>query len=494
MNPYFHIGICAASLLQMFSTSLLGAERPNVLFIVVDDLRPTLGCYEDKVAVTPNIDRLAAEGMCFQNAFCQLAVCCPSRLSLLSGRRPDAIQVWDLKTHFREAHPELISLPQHFRNNGYFTQSIGKVFHGSGKPSKDPISWSKEPLFDYVRDPKLRYGTKHNLSGEGLKRDSYEAAAVSDDYYVDGKVCNAALAALKNCERENQPFFLAVGFRKPHLPFCAPTKYWELYEPLGLPSLGHSEHPSGAPEFATRSWLELEGYRDIPDSGPATENKVQLLRQGYYACVSYVDALVGKLLGQLGELDLANDTIVVLWSDHGFHLGEQGLWTKANNYELSTRVPLIISVPSQTKPELNSKFGRCDALVELVDVYPTLVDLCNLPPVDGLEGTSLLPLWSDPMQAWKPVVFHQYPRMMKGSRHKSHGEVMGYAVRSKSYRYVAWRDWQTQKTLSHELYDMRVEPVELKNLADNAEHFAILQQMQRYLDEGWRAAVPSVGR
>ncbi|MGI9429985.1 MAG: sulfatase, partial [Bythopirellula sp.] len=355
-----------AALLSQAAGARETASRYNVLFIAVDDLRPALGCYGDHVAITPNIDRLASRGTVFNRAYCQQAVCSPSRLSLLTGRRPDTIRVWDLATHFRDAIPDVVTLPQHFKNHGYHTQSVGKIFHGSGKPAKDPPSWSVDPQYDSVRDPKLRYALSENLQGKGLKRSAAEAADVADNVYIDGIVCEAAVQALAEFKRmydglpspskqagtdskarptKGQPFFLAVGFHKPHLPFCAPQKYWDLYERAIIPLPANDEHPQAAPELATRSWQELEGYTDIPNEGNLTIEKARELRHGYYACVSYVDTLVGRLLDELTKLELAEHTVVVLWGDHGYHLGEQGLWTKANNYELSTRVPLIISVP-----------------------------------------------------------------------------------------------------------------------------------------------------
>ena len=254
-----------------------------------------------------------------------------------------------------------------------------------------------------------------NLSGEGLKRSSSEAADVDDSHYVDGKVCNASLQAVRALKATR--FFLAVGFRKPHLPFCAPRKYWDLYDRAKIPLPVSSEHPRDAPELATRSWKELEGYRDIPRvaDGAASwlsEDKIRELRHGYHACVSYVDSLVGRLLNELEELELADKTIVVLWGDHGYHLGEQGLWTKANNFELATRVPLIVSVPGVRTHQTRTK-----ALVELVDIYPTLANLCGIPlPTANsrtMEGTSLRPLLNRPNQAWKRAAFSQFPRFLE---------------------------------------------------------------------------------
>ena len=471
-------------LLGFLSIVQTAISASNVLFIAIDDLRPALGCYGDRTAVSPNIDALAKRGTTFTRAYCQMAVCSPSRLSLLTGRRPDTIEVWDLKTHFRKAKPKIVTLPQHFKNNGYHTRSIGKIFHGSGKPSKDPVSWSKEPLYDYVRDPKLRYSTEANLKGEGLKRAASESADAPDDSYTDGIVCDAALSALNDLKAAGRPFFLAVGFRKPHLPFCAPRKYWDLYEREDIAAPISTRHPKDAPELAVRSWMELEGYTDIPKDGNIPAAKIQELRHGYYACVSYVDAQVGRMLTRLGKLGLSESTVVVLWGDHGFHLGEQGLWTKANNYELSTRVPLIISVPRQDNAGSTTK-----ALVELVDVYPTLTDICGLKTPKGLEGDSLKPLIDQPSRSWKTAAFSQYPRPFKGNRHKSHGDIMGYSVRTDTHRYVEWREWKSRKIVARELYDHSTDRNEMTNVVDRDP--ALIAQFSRMISDGWKAARPA---
>lgn len=252
----------------------------------------------------------------------------------------------------------------------------------------------------------MRYASAKNLVGKGLKRSAAESADVPDSTYIDGIVCEAALKEMKQLNAQEKPFFLTVGFRKPHLPFCAPKKYWDLYDRADIPLPDPNVHPKGAPELALRSWKELEGYTDIPNDGKFSTAKIQELRHGYYACVSYIDALVGLLLSKVD-----GNTLIVLWGDHGFHLGEQGLWTKANNYELSTRVPLIIAMSGQKKMG-----AKTDALVELVDVYPTLTDLCGLDKPKGVEGISLKPLLANPNQPWKRAAFSQYPRMRKGSR------------------------------------------------------------------------------
>ncbi|MCZ6675134.1 MAG: sulfatase [Verrucomicrobia bacterium] len=462
------------------------SAAPNVLFIAIDDLRPNLACYGDEIAITPNFDRLAAKGTLFNRAYCQLAVCAPSRLSLLSGRRPDTNKVWDLSTHFREALPNIVSLPQHFKNNGYYTRSIGKIYHGSGAPMKDPPSWSEEPIYDSGRKHEWRYASPENLAVETLKREASEGEDVPDNTFVDGLVCDAAEEALDTFKEKQQPFFLGVGFRKPHLPFVAPKKYWDLYDRAEIPRPVSNSLPRGAPEYATRTWHELEGYTDIPeDLTQLSEEKIQELRHGYYACISYVDALIGHLLDRLEKLELSDNTIVCLWGDHGFHLGEQGLWTKANNYELAARVPLILSVPGQANQGATS-----NAFVELVDLYPTLADVCGLDVSSKLEGLSMKPLLSKPNRPWKTATFNQYPRMFEGVRHEKHGDVMGYAVRTDRYRYVEWKEWESGKVVASELYDHQTDPEEMINIASQIDQAATVFQHQRFLEAGWKGALP----
>jgi len=487
-RPLSALAVIAAAVLSQPADATEPSVRPNVLFIAIDDLRPALGCYGDTVAVTPNIDRLASRATVFRRAYCQQAVCCPSRLSLLTGRRPDTIRVWDLATHFRSALPEVVTLPQHFKNHGYHTRSIGKIFHGSGRPSQDPPSWSVPPQYDVIHDPKVRYARPENLEGKGLKRSATEAADVSDGTYIDGIVCDAARSALVELAESpsgDQPFFLAVGFRKPHLPFCAPQKYWDLYDRPEIPMPATAEHPQDAPELGVRSWRELEGYADIPEDGRLSIEKIRQLRHGYYACVSYVDAMVGRLLDKLRQQGLAENTVVVLWGDHGYHLGEQGLWTKANNYELSTRAPLIISAPQQANAG-----AKTDALVEFVDIYPTLADLCDLDAPVGTEGISMTPLMADPDRPWKQAVFSQYPRARQGNRHRSHGNIMGYAVRTDRYRYVEWREWETKRVVARELYDHAQDPNEMHNVAKEPLQSETARRLAGVLEDGPEAAVP----
>ena len=459
------------------TTAPVATDRPNVLFIAVDDLRTTLGCYGDAKAKTPNIDALARRGLRFDRAYCQQAVCNPSRQSLLTGRRPDSIRVWNLVEHFRQTAPDAVSHPQHFKDHGYHARSIGKVFHGQ-EPMADPASWSEPGVLEYggMRED---YQLAANRDGAG-KQAAVEVSDARDEEYLDGQVAARAAAALR--ELKDRPFFLAVGFRKPHLPFTAPRKYWDLYDAadLGPPP---DPHPSPTiPTLHLHDGVELRGYTDVPDEGPIPPDQVAQLRHGYYACVSFMDAQVGKVLAALDEAGLRERTIVVLWSDHGFHLGERGLWAKSTNFEIDARVPLILSTP-----QLKHRGVTTNALVELVDLFPTLVELCRLPMPDKLEGLSMVRLLDDPGRPWKSAAFTQFQRPW---RIKGAVTNMGYSVRTAQYRYVQWVERATGRVLAKELYDHAADPGETQNLADRADARDLIAQHAALLDQGWPAALP----
>ena len=456
------------------ASSATAAGKRNVLFIAVDDLRPALACYGDPIAITPNIDRLASRGTIFRRAYCQIAVCNPSRASLMTGRRPDEIKVWDLAAHFRDTLPDVVTLPQHFKNNGYLTRSIGKIYHGTGRPQKDPPSWSEPPVYDQRPPADMRYSSLHNFKGSGLKRDAYDDGEAADDNYVDGMVGDYAVKTLGLLNRLAQPFFLGVGFRKPHLPFSAPKKYWDLYDRDKIPMPRPGGHPEGAPELAVRSWNELETYRDVPLEGPIPEEKIRQLRHGYYACVSYIDGQIGRLLDELERTGLASNTVIALWGDHGFNLGEQGLWTKSNNYEWATHAPLIIAEP-------DGRAGERDELVEFVDIYPTLTELCGLSQPDGLAGVSLKALMDDPKAKGKRAAFSQFPRQKTGQRHKGAGDIMGYTVRTDRFRYVEWRVGLGGAVVARELYDHRGDSIESRNVAGEPRYRKQLQELAKLL-------------
>jgi len=478
-------------------------KKPNVLFIAVDDLRPELGCYGVEGIKSPNIDALASRGTLFTNAYCQQAVCSPSRTSLMTGLRPDTTRIYDLNTHFRLNLPDAVTLPQHFMNAGYHAQSFSKIYHGS---LNDPASWTvphtpgKAPGYVNEESLKIIEERKARLRAEGkklankvLEKDpntgailktkrskyrangpSWEAGNVDEDNaYRDGETADNAITCLREIYKE--PFFLAVGFLKPHLPFNAPKKYFDLYDPAKLSLASNPFPPKDAPALALTNWGELRNYSDIPQEGPVSDEKARELIHAYYACVSYTDAQIGRVLDELDRLGLRDNTVVVLWGDHGWHLGDHGLWCKHTNFEIATHAPLIVSAPWQRSPG-----KKTEALVEFVDIYPTLAELCGLAPRQELEGTNMAPLLDNPNLPWKKAAFSQYPR--EGG--------MGHTMRTQRYRYTEWVG-KSGDLVAVELYDHQLDPKENQNLANLPDKAEVVRELSDVLKAGWRAAVPS---
>ena len=458
----------------------------NVLFLVVDDLRPELGCYGMPIVKSPNIDALARTGIVFNRAYCQQALCCPSRTSVLTGCRPDTTQVSDNKTHFRLHLPDVVTLPQYFKERGYDARSLGKVFHDT---VLDPKSWSvqhwdaedqvygkAETLAELEMAKERPQGAdKHGVAQ--AKGPAWEDPDVPDNALRDGKVADRAIAVLD--EIKDKPFFLAVGFRKPHLPFVAPKKYYDLYQPEILQLASNPYLPKDMPPIAWEDSIELRlFYSGIPPKGtPIPDKTARKLIRGYCASVSYVDAQVGRVLAELDRLGLRDRTIVVLWGDHGWHLGEHQIWGKSHNFEVTTRAPLIFSVPGQAKRGVTS-----EALVEFVDIYPTLVDLCGIAVPAGLEGLSMVPVIEAPDRPWKQAAFSQYPRHA--------GKIMGYSMRTDRYRYTEWKKVDDNATMGVELYDHEKDSGENVNRAGQPEYQDLVAQLGRRLHAGWRAALP----
>jgi choline-sulfatase len=502
----------ACVLIQACSRDEAAEPRPpHVLFIAVDDLRPELGAYGNPHIRTPNIDRLAGEGTTFLQAHVQQAVCNPSRASLMTGLRPDSLGVWDLRTDFRQILPDVVTLPQHFMRNGYHTAAVGKIYHNV---IPDSLSWSEPKLHveGYPFDPDAVYRHPDNVAiqeerkaqileagdearyidryGEWyLKAGATEAVEGSDDLYYDGAQTDVAIEKLAKLASADRPFFFAIGYYRPHLPFNAPQKYWDLYDPAEIPPAAQPAVPEDGPPMAINNMRELRGYsdfRDVPHpfDGSLTEEDARRLKHGYYASVSYVDAQVGRLLDALDELGIADQTLVVLWGDHGWKLGEHGSWAKMTNYEVDTRAPLIVRAPSGL-----GAGAKVEALVEFVDIYPTLSELAGLPIPGHLHGTSLIPLMTEPGRAWKPAVFSQFLR--EGIWIAPDGiEYMGYAVRTDRYRYVVWVNWETGETAALELYDRHVDPGENANLAGDPDYAEVLNELETIRQAGWRAARP----
>ena len=461
-------------------------RKPNVLFIAVDDLRTQLGCYGDKHALTPNIDSLAENGVVFGQAYCQQAVCNPSRASLMTGRRPDTLRVWDLKTHFRETLPDVVTLPQHFKQHGYHAQSIGKIYHDPGR-LKDRPSWSVPETLAVTGECGGKYILESNLGNKNVwKAAATECVEAPDNAYIDGRVADAAVETLTQIK--DKSFFLAVGFRRPHLPFSAPKKYWDLYEREAVPLAENPFKPIDCPDIALHNWKELRGYTDIPDIGPVSDEKARELIHGYYAATSYTDAQIGRLLSELDRLGLSDNTVVVLWGDHGWHLGEHDLWGKTTNFELDARAPLILSAPG-----LKNAGITIDALVEFVDVYPTLCDLCDLPIPEGLEGISTVPLLQNPKRPWKLAAFSQFPRGIRAPGQDKDADprrIMGYSMRTDRYRYTEWIDESSGEAMAEELYDHQNDPKETVNVAGRAENSELVSNLRKKLRAGWTAALP----
>ncbi len=488
-----------AALLPRRAAGARGAsQQPNVLFLAVDDLRPELGCYGKRHVKSPNIDLLAARGMVFTRAYCQQAVCSPSRTSLLTGLRPDSTRIYDLRTHFRKHVPNVVTLPQHFKNRGYHTQAFGKIYHGAfatayvGAKLDDPPSWSVptwrgSPRYYFtaegVRVARQVFARTTGKSGAALddwvnhfvRGLATEAPDVPDSRLYDGQLTDQAIQALRRLR--GRPFFLAAGFLKPHLPFIAPKKDWDLYDPASLRLADNPVVPKGAPRIALMNWGELRHYHDMPKKGPMSDAQARRLLHGYYACVSFVDAQVGRLLDELDRLGLRDHTIVILWGDHGWKLGEHAMWCKHTNFEIDTRAPLIISAPGMKAPGKSTA-----ALTEFVDVYPTLCELAGLPLPKHLEGTSAAPLLDQPALPWKTAAFSQYPR----------GKAMGYSMRTERWRYTEWIHRRTGQAVARELYDHAKDPAENINVVSRPEHTETVKKLAAKLKAGWRAARPRI--
>lgn len=462
------LSLCCAG---HFSSAAI--SPPNVLLICVDDLKPTLGCYGDSIARTPNIDRLARRSVLFERAYCNQAVCAPSRNSLMTGVRPTTLGIYDLGTNFRAGASNAVTLPQYFMQHGYRAEGLGKIFHVGHGNHEDPASWS----VPHFQVKSIAYASPENRRSRQLTREealfsnqspanlprgaAYESADVPDDEYPDGKLAAEAIRRLQAAKAKPEtPFFMSVGFVKPHLPFCAPKKYWDLYQrgSFKVPELQSA--PAGAPKYAPTTFGELRQYSDMPEQGPVDDSTAKTLIHGYYAVTSFVDAQIGRVLDELDRLDLNNNTIVVLWGDHGWHLGDHGMWCKHSNYEQANRIPLLISAPAFKGNK------RTESLAETVDIYPTLVELAGLPRADlpqKLEGTSLVPVLKKPSREVKDAVFHVYPRNRAGD-----GQILGRAVRTERNRLVEWKKpGADSSTAEYELYDYKKDPLETKNIASD---------------------------
>lgn len=488
-----------------------GTRKPNVLFLVADDLRPWLGCYGESFMVTPNIDQLAAKSVRFDRAYVQQGVCGPSRASFMTGRRPDTTRVLDLETYFRTAGGDFTTVAQYFKEHGYITEGIGKIFHpgrSGGSSSDFPYSWSTR--FDLAKQT-LDVGDEKQSSVRPVRE---VGGKLGDTMAADGAIRRINNYATQPGQR---PFFLAVGFKKPHLPFMYPTEYQSLYSNRPIPLANHRDVPTNVPDFALQSIGELDNYDDIanlslsPPGYRVPDYYQTVLRKNYAAAVSYMDAQLGRVLAALNASGLASNTIISFHSDHGFQLGENGEWCKHNNYEATVRAPMLLHVPSVTGVTPNSVTARP---VEMVDLFPTLAELAGLPvpqtcPENStlvktcVEGSSLVPLISEANGMsvgsnvpWKDVAFSQYPR--KAGR----SSVMGYTLRTKDYRYTEWVGYDSinyrpvfSNVYGKELYvhgpGADPDKEEAQNQADSPAYAQVVADLAQKLRAGWRGALTS---
>ncbi|EMI20800.1 Iduronate-2-sulfatase [Rhodopirellula maiorica SM1] len=518
------------------------ASMPNVLFIAVDDLRPELGCYGSEIAITPNLDALASDGLLFNRAYCQEAICSPSRASLMTGARPDTIGVVENNAKFRDLNPDIITLSQHFIANGYEAVHCGKIFHSpahadmanswSRSPSKKNLKL-KAPSGTYAL-PENQAIQKRNLEtlqakyGEGIRGTglvhgpAYECADVPDQAYRDGYNTDLAIATMKELAGSDQPFFLGLGFFKPHLEFIAPKRYWDLYDPAAIPLATQDKAPVDGAAMGLHASFELRVRDGIPKTGAIDPELARTLRHAYLACVSYVDAQVGRMITALDDAGLRENTIIIVWGDHGWHLGDMGVWGKATNYEIATRVPLMIWTPDMPA---GTRGKTTEALVELVDMYPTLCDLAGISKPSHLEGTSFQPLLKNPNREWKSAAFSQFPNPAlrewaanplqpsmretffgpliqeveqriisqqgeKWDRELFENRLMGYTMRTDRYRLVVWKDTENPQAapIDIELYDHQNDPNETVNIADRSPD--VLTKLLAQFDKGWQGQRP----
>ncbi len=485
-------------------------ERPNILFIAVDDLKPMLNCYGQHQIHSPNIDRIAEMGAVFHQNYCQQAVCGPSRASLLTGLFPDHTGVWDLKTRMRDVNPDVLALPQYFRQNGYATAAFGKIYDPRCVgPAYDSASWSipyinnndfkmpegySEPMFGHYQDPETRKAGEALLKEaaeqglEGYARVRYgleqlkpvvEAADVPDNAYMDGVMTENAIKMMEEFASGDAPFFLAVGYKKPHLPFVAPTKYWDLYERDEINLAPFQEHSKNGPEIAYHNSGELRSYTGFEFvNGIIPEDQQREIIHGYYAAVSYIDALIGNVLDRLEALGLSDNTIIVLWGDHGWHLGDHALWCKHSNFEQATRAPMIIASPG-TQGRLNVK-----SPTDFIDIFPTLCELAGLEIPEQLDGVSLVPILKGETGKVKEFSMSQYPRGR---------DIMGYSLRTERYRYTEWINdsyrsydpYDKDKVVARELYDYEADTFETVNFIDDPAYAdvqaALSSEMEKFL-------------
>lgn len=518
-NKFIWLAVCTFVSLFGCNEKEEGIKQvSNVLFISIDDLRPSLGIYGDSTAISPNIDEIASEGTTFLEVFSQSAVCAPSRASLMTGVRPDSTRVWHLGDKFREINPQAVTMPQYFSQFGYHTINIGKIFHNY---MPDSISWDEPDLRptrylkkDWLkRDGETFYISEEVHKSQVKKRDSllklravryadgwntgpaWEATDVHDTLYYDGAQNELAKKALTRLAKTDEPFYMGLGYFRPHLPFAVPKKYWDMYDPKKMPLPNNSDIPEDAPLHSMNSMYELRHYDGFNHIGHPTssyrmsEDTIRILRQGYYASVTYVDALIGDLIAHLKDINLYENTIIVIWGDHGWKLGDHNSWGKMTNYNIDLKVPVIIRSPNQ-----KSRGIQTHAITELVDLFPTICELAGINIPNYMQGTSLVPLIENPERQWKSAAFSQFHRRPKVSADGK--RYMGYSLNTSKYHYIEWYTWNhktgTRGELKDiELYDRKNDPYEKVNIAQNEALTVVKSELSNQLADGWRKAKPT---
>ena len=471
-------------------------EPPNILFIAVDDLRTELGCYRNTQIKSPNIDKLAAEGLTFNRAFCQQPICMASRASLLSGLRPDTLDIYNCES-LEEDAPGILTLDQHFENNGYEIWAAGKIYHHRidydvqfgddyHKVETEEIGrgYLSREAGEIVEQYAEWYQKNRGESGSG-RGPAYEWPEVPDNAYHDGQMTDMAIAKLSEFKTADQPFFMAVGYKKPHLPFNAPKKYWDMYDAEEIKLADNPHHPENVSPYFDYNFGELRNYYGIPKGKESFSDSLdRTLKHGYYACVSYIDAQIGRLLDALEENSLSTNTIVILWGDHGWKLGEHGMWCKHTQFLLDNHVPMILKVPGQ-------EVGRSEAFVEFVDIYPSLCELAGLELPGHLQGTSFVPLVENPDKKWKEGALSYWPVTDRGDPEKV---VMGYTVQTDRYRYTEWIKLRTGEILARDLFDHQTDPGENRSIANDPDNKELMQRLSSLLDKGkgWKAIAAKI--
>lgn len=461
-------------------------KKPNILFIAVDDLRTELGCYGNEQIKSPNIDKLASEGLTFNRAYCQQPICMASRASLMSGLRPDTLNIYNCAS-LEEDAPGILTLDQHFENNGYEIWAAGKIYHhkidydvqiGSDYYEVETEEVGRGYLSEEAQDIVEQYAEWYmeNRGEPGSGRGpAFEWPDVADNAYHDGKMTDMAIEKLAELKASGNPFFMAVGYKKPHLPFNAPKKYWDMYDAYEIEQADNPFHPENVSKYFDYNFGELRNYYGIPKGDESFSDSLnRTLKHGYYACVSYIDAQIGRLLEGLKANGLDENTIVILWGDHGWKLGEHGMWCKHTQFHLDNHVPMIIKEPGQ-------KAAKTDALVEFVDIYPSLCELAGLELPEHLQGTSFVPLINDPGKEWKEGAISYWPESNRDDPEKV---IMGYTVQTNRYRYTEWIRKSTGELLARDLFDHQTDPEENISIANDPENKELMQRLSRLLGEG----------